>query len=287
MRGNNDSKKNSNLDKEESFQTPSKTLDSKILGEGSYQTSPENFDSIILGGESYQTSPENFNSRITEECFQTSLVNSIPVSCKEGSNQTSLRNMTLSYAKESKGKNPLIFLENIKFPKVGIPKKDNINQNDTSHVTIKELIKRMQLYRPNIKTFYKKEPSSRILASTQIQSQEMIERFMRKRKSKRKKEDNMKDISHECFILSEEPKKDKLTEITELLRLEHLDIQEKESVINLISDSQDRFHIPGEKLTATHVLQHQIPTTDDWPIIIQQYRFPQIHNVTSKGFCVN
>jgi len=48
-------------------------------------------------------------------------------------------------------------------------------------------------------------------------------------------------------------------------------------VINLISNSQDRFHIPGEKLTSTHVLQHQIPTTDDRPINTRQYRFPQIH----------
>jgi len=89
---------------------------------------------------------------------------------------------------------------------------------------------------------------------------------MRKRKSKRKEENsnnNMKDISHDCLLLSEEPRKNRLTEITELLRLEHLDTREKRSVINLISDSQDRFHIPGEKLTATHVLQHQIPTTDD------------------------
>jgi len=97
---------------------------------------------------------------------------------------------------------------------------------------------------------------------------------MRKRKSKRKKgesNDSMKDISHECFILSEEPKKDRLTEITKLLRLEHLDTQEKKNVINLISNSQDRFHIPGEKLTATHVLHHQIPTTDDRSINTRQF----------------
>jgi len=72
-------------------------------------------------------------------------------------------------------------------------------------------------------------------------------------------------------------KKDRLTEITELLRLEHLDTQEKKSAINFISDSQDRFHIPGEKLTAVHVLQHQIPTTDDRFINTRQYRFSQIH----------
>jgi len=201
MRENNILKKNSNLDKEEGFQTSSQILDSKILGGGSYQTSPE-----------------NFNPRITEKYFQTSLVNSTPVDCNEGSNQISLRNTTPSYSKESKRKNSLILLENINFPKVGMPKKDNYNQNNTSHITIKELIKRMQSYHPNIKTFCKKKnkPSSKILASTQVQSQEIIEKFMRKRKSKRKEEesnDNMKDISHEFFILSEESKKDRLMEI--------------------------------------------------------------------------
>jgi len=55
MRGNNNLKKNSNLDihKEESFQISSKILDSKIPGEGSYQTSPENFNTKILGEGSY------------------------------------------------------------------------------------------------------------------------------------------------------------------------------------------------------------------------------------------
>ena len=43
--------------------------------------------------------------------------------------------------------------------------------------------------------------------------------------------------------------------------LEHLNAQEEKSVINFKSNSQDRFHIPGEKLTVTNVLQHQIPMT--------------------------
>jgi len=60
-----------------------------------------------------------------------------------------------------------------------MPKKENCNQNNIFHVTIKELIERMQLYRPSIKIFYKKKnkPSPKILASTQIQSQEIIEKF--------------------------------------------------------------------------------------------------------------
>ncbi|KYN45244.1 hypothetical protein ALC56_00323 [Trachymyrmex septentrionalis] len=67
------------------------------------------------------------------------------------------------------------------------------------------------------------------------------------------------------------------TEIVELIRFEHLNEQEKKNIINLISNSQDRFHIPEEKLTAINVLQHQIPTTDDRPINTRQYRFPQLH----------
>jgi len=53
MRGKNKLEKNSNLDihQEGGFQTFSKILDSKILGEGSYQISPDNLN----------------NPRITEE----------------------------------------------------------------------------------------------------------------------------------------------------------------------------------------------------------------------------
>jgi len=85
------------------------------------------------------------------------------------------------------------------------------------------------------------------------------------------------DVSNECLLVSEEIKKNRLTEIIDLLRLEHLNSAEKISVIKLITNSQDRFHIPGEKLTATNVLQHQISMTDDRPINTRQYRFLQIH----------
>jgi len=51
----------------------------------------------------------------------------------------------------------------------------------------------VQIYRPNIKTFYKKKnkPSLKILASAQTQFQEMIKKFMQKQ---------MQGISHECSI---------------------------------------------------------------------------------------
>jgi len=155
------------------------------------------------------------------------------------------RNTTSSYIKESKERNSLNLLKNLKISRIGTP--------------IKSFLKRVQLH-PNIKIFYKKKnkPSSKILASAQIQSQEMIEKFMRKRKSKqtgKSKEtgQEMQDIavfSHECLVVSEEPKKNKFTEIVGLLCLKHLNTQERESVIALIFNSQDRFHIPREKLTS-------------------------------------
>jgi len=107
MKGNNDLRKSSYLDiyQERDFQTSSMILDPKILGGGNYRTSPENYNSKILEVGNYQISPKNINPRITEERskrFQTSLVNSTPINCEEGSNQISLRNTTLSYIKSQK-----------------------------------------------------------------------------------------------------------------------------------------------------------------------------------------
>ena len=59
--------------------------------------------------------------------------------------------------------------------------------------------------------------------------------------------------------------------------MDHLNKEEKQHVENLIEKYADRFHIPGEPLGATTVVQHNIPTTDDQPIFSKQYRFPPIH----------
>ena len=45
----------------------------------------------------------------------------------------------------------------------------------------------------------------------------------------------------------------------------------------MIKEYANRFHIPGEPLGATTVLQHNIPTTDDQPIFSKQYRFSSVH----------
>ena len=142
-------------------------------------------------------------------------------------------------------------------------------------------MKKIQSYNPNVISSYnwkqKNNSSSKILASTQVQFQEIIEKFIHKRKSKQKETADKDNIPLKCFTLSEEPNKNRFTEIVKLLCLKYLNAQEEKRVINLIFNSQARFHIPEERLIATNILQHQILTTDDRPINIQQYRFPQLH----------
>ena len=59
--------------------------------------------------------------------------------------------------------------------------------------------------------------------------------------------------------------------------MDHLNKEEKQYVENLIKKYADRFHIPGKPLGATTVLHRNIPTTDDQPIFLKQYRFPPVH----------
>ena len=59
--------------------------------------------------------------------------------------------------------------------------------------------------------------------------------------------------------------------------MDHFNKEEKQHVENLIKNCAHRFHIPGEPLGATTVLQHNIPTTDDQPIFSKQYRSPPVH----------
>jgi hypothetical protein len=63
----------------------------------------------------------------------------------------------------------------------------------------------------------------------------------------------------------------------EVLRLEHLNEEERKNVEVLIRKNQDRFHLPGETLEGTDILQHEIITTDEIPINVKQYRYPPVH----------
>ena len=73
------------------------------------------------------------------------------------------------------------------------------------------------------------------------------------------------------------PNTNRENSIKELLRMNHLNNEEKQRAENLIRKYADRFHIPGEPLGATTVLQNNIPTIDDQPLFSKQYRLPSVH----------
>ena len=176
----------------------------------------------------------------------------------------------VSITKEPKEKSSILS-EEINFP----VNKKTVKNGDISCPIAKTSAKESRIENLKINDLYfskENEPSSEHVASIQ----QTIEKFKNKIPVKEKQDSQIK-IPRKCLKISENSEQNRLAEITELLRLEHLNTQERDSVMKLIFDSQDRFHIPGERLTATHVLRHQIPTTDDRPINIRQYRFPQIH----------
>ncbi|CAK9834497.1 Retrovirus-related Pol polyprotein from transposon 412 [Anthophora retusa] len=66
-------------------------------------------------------------------------------------------------------------------------------------------------------------------------------------------------------------------EITDTINLDHLNDEEREHVERLIQENGDIFHLQGEKLCKTKIVEHTIPTKDDKPIHVKQYRYPPIH----------
>lgn len=69
----------------------------------------------------------------------------------------------------------------------------------------------------------------------------------------------------------------RLDKIIESLRLDHLNKEEKDHVIKIITDYQHLFHLAGEPLPSTDALHHSIHTTDNIPVCIKQYRYPPEH----------
>jgi len=71
--------------------------------------------------------------------------------------------------------------------------------------------------------------------------------------------------------------RDRTDLILQLLRLDSLNSEEKDSLISLIQIHSDRFHLPFDELEHTNATQHFIPTINEVPIHTKQYRFPPIH----------
>ena len=70
---------------------------------------------------------------------------------------------------------------------------------------------------------------------------------------------------------------ERVIQIKSLLRFDHLLPEERNEITKLMESISDIFHIPGEKLTATHILKLTIPTVDEVPITSKQFRLPPVH----------
>lgn len=75
---------------------------------------------------------------------------------------------------------------------------------------------------------------------------------------------------------------DRLEILKENLRLNHLNEEEKFSILPIIEDYNDIFHLPGDKLKGTNKIMHSIPTTDNIPVTVKQYRYPPLHKEEIK-----
>lgn len=72
-------------------------------------------------------------------------------------------------------------------------------------------------------------------------------------------------------------KSERLEKISNLLRTDHLNSEEKQSLLQICHEFNHIFYIDGDKLTFTDTIAHNIPTSSKVPINAKTYRFPEVH----------
>ena len=60
------------------------------------------------------------------------------------------------------------------------------------------------------------------------------------------------------------------------LRLDHLNSEELQSLLSVCNEFNDVFYLPGDIFPGANEFVHRIPTKNDNPISIKQYRYPEI-----------
>lgn len=74
--------------------------------------------------------------------------------------------------------------------------------------------------------------------------------------------------------------KDRLSKLRHELRTDHLNSEERVSLVKICEEYNDVFHLPGDRLTFTTAAEHAIPTPTIHPnraINTKSYRIPEIH----------
>ena len=69
---------------------------------------------------------------------------------------------------------------------------------------------------------------------------------------------------------------DRLMEVLKRLRLEHLNEEERKEIQKTCLDYQDTFHLPGEKVSSTTAVEHEIRVERGMePLNDRPYRLPE------------
>ena len=68
----------------------------------------------------------------------------------------------------------------------------------------------------------------------------------------------------------------------EKLRLNHLNLEERNWLLKIIANNQNCFHLEGDKLTFTSAIKHEIKTKDEIPVHTKSYRYPHCHKQEVK-----
>ena len=61
------------------------------------------------------------------------------------------------------------------------------------------------------------------------------------------------------------------------LRIEHLNSEERESLLKIISRNSNVFYLEGTDLSFTNLIKHRIETRDELPVHAKSYRYPYCH----------
>jgi hypothetical protein len=80
----------------------------------------------------------------------------------------------------------------------------------------------------------------------------------------------------------------RLSKLRKELRTDHLNSEERISLIIICEEYNEVFHLPSDKLTYTIVTEHAIPTPTIDPtrgINIKSYRIPEVHREEKQSRC--
>lgn len=75
--------------------------------------------------------------------------------------------------------------------------------------------------------------------------------------------------------INNDMERNRLSKLEQTLRTDHLNKEEKQSLVDLCKQYNHVFHLEGDKLSCTNTVMHEIPTNNNNPINTKSYRYPE------------